>query len=383
MDLSQYKPAEGRPLKVLVLGFRGPGCEGGIERHVEELTSQLAHSATEISLIGRSPYRNERLQPKPNVQVKWLWAPRAHWLETPVHSFVGLAYAIVQRPDVLYVHAVGPALVTPLARLFGLPVVVTHHGFDFNRERWGLFARTILKLGEAFGMRFANERIVISREIQEHVSLRYGKAVWLIPNGVRLPDRVAGSEVIEKLGLTRGRYVVQVSRCVPEKRQSDLVAAFAKVNPPGWKLVLVGTLKDGDAYCETLRDIASRTPGVLLAGFRSGDELHQLYANAGLFVLPSSHEGLPIALLEALSYGLPALVSDIPSNLEVGLPSEQYFPLGDVDALASKIAARIACPEDGLRAEERRDFVASRYDWQSIAQRTLAVLQRAAGRHSA
>ncbi len=365
-------------LSILVLGTRGPGCEGGIERHVEELVPLLAAEGHSVEVLGRSTYRNTRYHWPPTVKVTWLWAPRINWLETILHSFIGVLYAIIKRPDVLHIHAIGPALVTPIARLFGLRVAITHHGFDYDRERWGGIAKTMLRLGEQLGMRFANERIVISHVIEEWVEKRFHRPSWLIPNGVRLPSPVTAHEHICKLGLEKGRYVIQVSRCVPEKRQHDLIEAFLKADLPGWKLVLVGGTREGDSYGDRLKGMAATSSNIVMAGYRSGDELHQLYSHAGIFVLPSSHEGLPIALLEALSYGLRSIVSDIPSNLEVNLASEHYFHLGDTDELARKLIEFAAIPSSDVEREQRRQLVREKYDWKPIARQTLNVLRQAA-----
>lgn len=365
-------------LRIAVLGTRGPGCEGGIERHVEELVPLLGRDVHSIELFGRTPYRNGDFSVPANVHVRWLWAPRLHWLETPAHSLLAALVAIFQRPDIVHIHAIGPALVTPLVRLFGLRVVVTHHGYDYNRERWGLIARLVLKAGEFLGMRFANERIVISRDIQRHIEETYGKTSWLIPNGVRLPSGCSSNETLDALGLVRGRYIAQVSRCVPEKRQLDLINAFEKAQLDDWKLAIVGTLKDGDEYSDRVRKRAAEVPGVVLAGFRTSHELDALYAGAGVFVLPSSHEGLPIALLEALSYGLTAVASDIPSNREVDLPAEQYFPLGDIDALAERLQHYATRPATDEERAMRRRLVKERYDWVNIASKTINVYLRMA-----
>jgi glycosyltransferase involved in cell wall biosynthesis len=365
-------------LRILVLGTRGPGCEGGIERHVEELIPLLAAEGHSIEVLGRATYRNTRYQWPAAVKVTWLWAPKTSWLETILHSFIGVLYAIIKRPDVLHIHAIGPALLTPVARLFGLRVVITHHGFDYDRERWGGFAKMMLRLGERFGMQFATERIVISRVIKDWVEERFHRPCWLIPNGVRFPDPAVSHEHICKLGLEKDRYVIQVSRCVPEKRQHDLIEAFLKAAIPGWKLVLVGGTREGDSYGDKLQAMAASSNNIVMAGFRSGEELHQLYSHAGIFVLPSSHEGLPIALLEALSYGLRSIVSDIPSNLEVDLAEKHYFHLGDTDELASKLVEFAAVPSTNEEREQRRQLVRDKYDWKPIAHQTLKVLKQAA-----
>ncbi len=367
-------------LRILILGTRGPGCEGGIERHVEELVPLFVSEGHTVEVLGRSSYRNDRYQWPSSVKVTWLWSARVSWLETLLHSFLGVMYAIIKRPDVLHIHAIGPALFTPLARLFGLRVVVTHHGFDYDRERWGGFAKSILKLGEKFGMQFANERIVISKVIRDSVDTHHHRSSCLIPNGVRLPVPSTALEHPCKLKLEKGRYFIQVSRCVPEKRQHDLIEAFLKAAVPGWKLVLVGGIREGDSYGEKLKTLANRSKDIVLAGFRSGEELNQLYSHAGVFVLPSSHEGLPIALLEALSYGLSSIVSDIPSNLEVDLPTDHYFHLGDTEELAAKLREFSSMPTTGAQRAQRRQLVQDKYDWKPIALQTLKVLRRAASR---
>jgi glycosyltransferase involved in cell wall biosynthesis len=280
-------------------------------------------------------------------------------------------YAALARPDILHIHAIGPALVTPLARLLGLRVVVTHHGADYEREKWGAFARWVLRLGEFLGMKCANERIAVSRVIADQVRSKYARECKVIPNGVPVATRNVKAEYVAGLGLEPGRYFLQVSRIVPEKRQLDLINAYAKADAPGWKLVLVGGT-DTSEYVREVQAAAGRH-GVLMTGYKGGEPLTQLYSHAGAFVLPSSHEGLPIVLLEALSFGCRVLASDIPANLEVGLARSSYFPVGDVDSLARDLSdlARLA---DGIEEREARTrFVASRYDWDAIAKTTLGV----------
>ena len=365
-------PERQDPLDILVLGTRGPGVEGGIERHVDELVPLLASHGMRCEVIGRSPYRTDN-EIHPDVKVTWLWAPKVSWLETLLHSFLGLLYAAIRRPDVVHVHAVGPALITPFARLLGLNVVVTHHGFDYEREKWGGFARSVIRLGESLGMRFANQRIVISTEIRQRVEENYERDTRLIPNGVRLPELAQQQAVLDELGLTPQRYVLQVSRLVPEKRQMDLIKAFREADLDGWKLVFAGTLVEGNDYVERLVREGEQCDDVVFAGFRSGEALNELYTHAGIFVLPSSHEGLPIALLESLSYGLTAVASAIPSNLEVGLPEQQYFPLGNTSALAAKLQRFSRTGREACDVLKRREFVRDRYDWKKIALDTLQV----------
>ena len=133
--------------------------------------------------------------------------------------------------------------------------------------------------------------------------------------------------------------------------------------------------RDSSSYAEEVA-LAAKSTDVVLTGFQRGKALAQLYSHAGAFVLPSSHEGLPIALLEALSYGLPVLASDIPANLEIGLDESSYFPLGDVAALAEGLARVARMPQDESMRAARRGWVATTYDWKLIAEQTLRVYRR-------
>ena len=363
------------------LGLRGfPAVQGGVETHAEHICPLLAEFGTEVHVLTRSSYQSKDFRDEwMGVHFHSLWAPHSKGLEAIVHTFLGVLYAgFVRRPDVLHIQAIGPAVMTPLARFFGLTVVVTHHGPDYDRQKWGRFARLMLRLGERFGMRWSHERIVISEVIRDIVRDKHGRESSLIPNGVVLPELPSTTNKLEQFGLMPGKYILLVSRLVPEKRHLNLIEAFRRADMRDWKLAIVGSSDHPDAYTRQVLHTAAKTPGVVCTGFQSGQGLRELYAHAGVFVLPSSHEGLPIAMLEALSYGLPVVASDIPANLEVGLPAEHYYPLGDVDALATKLKEFSARPLNLDTRETRRAWVSERFDWRNIARRTMAVYQTAA-----
>ncbi len=369
----------GRPIRVAFLGLRGfPQVQGGVETHAEYLCPLLLEMGCEVDVIVRSPYMPAEIgRSWRGVRFVRVWAPHSKNLEAIVHTFLGVLVAAIRRPDILHIQAIGPALMTPLARLLGLRVVVTHHGPDYDRQKWGPFAKTMLKMGERFGMRWSHGRIVISEVILRLVREKHGCDSTLIPNGVTLPALPTGRDTLDGFGLVPGRYVVLISRLVPEKRHLDLIEAFRRAALPGWKLAIVGASDHPDAYVQSVLDAATNTPNVVCTGFQSGAKLAELFGHAGVFVLPSSHEGLPIALLEALSYGLPVIASDIPANLEVGLPPEHYFPLGDTAALSDRLVQFSSAAPDAEVREARRQWVAGRYDWRSIAAQTVAVYRTA------
>jgi len=364
-------------MRIMVLGLRGfPGVQGGVETHAEHLYPLLVKLGCEVDVIVRSQYMPGDIGDTwRGVRFRRLWSPCPcmKGIEAFVHSFLGVLYAALKRPDVLHIHAIGPAMMTPLARIFGLRVVVTYHTQDYVREKWGFIARWVLRTGEHLGMRFTNRCIVISTLIQEMVRTKYNRGSVLIPNGVPIPKFLHTRLALQRFGLEPRRYVLLVSRLDPGKRHIDLIRAFTEANLPDWKLVLAGALDPPDDYIRAVLSLADTTPNIVLMGFQNGSALQELYANAGVFVLPSSHEGLPIVLLEALSYGLPVLASDIPANLEVGLPEEHYFPLGDVSALAQMLRKFCAMRFDGQWRAEIRNRVKHEYEWERIAEQTLGV----------
>lgn len=373
------------PMRIMVLGLRGfPGIQGGVETHAEFLYPMLAQRGCQVEVLVRTPYwPKDKEREWQGIRFRPLWSPRSKGLEAFLHSFLGVLYAGIKRPDILHIHAIGPALVTPLARLLGLRVVVTHHGPDYDREKWGWFSRRILRLGERCAARFANQMIVISGVIKQLILSKYHRDTIIIPNGVVVSEAPQTIHALQQFSLERGRYVLTVSRFVPEKRHGDLIRAFAAAGLTGWKLVLVGSLEPADDYIGSIRTLVKDEPDIVLTGFQSGMALRELYANAGLFVLPSSHEGLPIALLEALSYGLCAIASDIPANLEINLPARQYFPLGDVHALADVLQYFGGAASVVSNRDEIKNWVSKQYNWEDIAEQTLVTYKSMLHRQSA
>jgi glycosyltransferase involved in cell wall biosynthesis len=373
----------GLGVSVIALGLRGiPNVPGGVEVHASELYPRLQALGANVIVMGRNPYRPANSPERwRGVTVRWIASPRMQGVESLVHTFFGVLYAAVRRPDVLHIHAVGPWLMTPLAKLLGLKVVVTHHGEDYMREKWNAPARAILRLGERLGMAFADETIVISSSLLDLARVTYGRPATLIPNGVSEPSPLTTQVLFKKHGLTRHRYVIQVSRLVPEKRQLDLITAFNAANLPGWKLLLVGGAQGSQRYADLVREQIADNPAIVNTGFLTPPEVQELLMHAGIFALPSSHEGLPISLLEAMKLGTPALASDIPANREVKLDESSYFPVGDTETLTQRLRG-LAAITDEQRATIAQKLIEScgRYDWDAIAESTMKVLERVAKR---
>lgn len=373
---SDASPAS--PLRVVVVGLRAiTNVQGGIEMHARRLYPLLARLGCDIEVVQRSPYAAaDRPRSWHGVRLKYAWAPKTPGMETAVHSLLGVLYAAVKRPDILHLHAVGPASLAPLARALGLRVVVTHHAADYEREKWGRLAKLLLRSGERLGMRYANRSVVVSKVLQDGVRSKYGVETALIPNGAPRACRAESRHALTRFGLEPGRYVLCVARMEPEKRPLDLIEAFERARLPGWKLAIVGNVDEQLRYTREVLQRARRNPDVVVTGFQTGKALRELYSHCGIFVLPSSCEGHPIALLEALSYGRPALASAIPENLVIPLPRDCFFPVGDTAALAGMLE-RIA--EGAAEAVDLRQIVRARYSWRRAAQLTRSVYEEVVG----
>lgn len=368
-----------KKLKIVVTGTRGiPNIMGGVETHCEELFPRLILLRYDVTLIRRSGYVQEAepLKEWKGVKLIDIPAPKSKKFEAIIHTFRAINKAKSLHADIVHIHTIGPCLLAPYARLLGLKVVMTHHGPDYDRDKWGKAAKAMLKLGEWLGCRFANQVIVISDVIKELIRQKHGreKDVTLIYNGVSTPEICSYPEYFRELGIEEGKYVLGMCRFVPEKNLHHLVEAFSRLQQEGrltgYKLVLAGDTDFEDNYSRSLKAMA-REHGAVLTGFIKGKKLHSLLTHTACYVLPSSHEGLPIALLEAMSYKVPVIASDIPANLEVGLESCHYFPCGDVGALAGRIEA--FCAKD---PDVQYDMRA--YDWDIIARQTCEVYTQAA-----
>jgi glycosyltransferase involved in cell wall biosynthesis len=361
-------------MRIAVTGLRGiPGVMGGVETHCEELLPRVKRLAPDaaITVFARGPYVPPGASEHKGVRIVPVASPRSRSFEAIIATFNSVLAARRDGAKLVHIHAIGPALLTPLARMLGLKVVVTHHGEDYRRAKWGFVARQMLRLGERFALRSADRLIAVSPSLTERLRAAYppgAERIRFIPNGV--PELPAGrGDALTRLGLTRGNYILAVGRLVPEKGLHDLIDAHQRAGDPR-TLVIVGGADHESAYAAKLRTRESQQ--VRFAGLQDRATVRELFENAALFVMPSYHEGLPIAALEAASCATPMLLSDIQPNRDLGLPPHHYFPVGDVSALTE----RLGRPAAGY-AVEREAFL-SAFDWDRISERTLEVYREVA-----
>lgn len=374
-------------MRIAFIGQKGVGIGekgGGIETHVTALATGLVERGHEVTVYARRRYGVPRHLPE-GVRVRFAPTIYRKNLETIVHTFFSTLDALIRPYDIIHYHGVGPATLAWLPRLLrpGVRVVATFHAQDRLHAKWGKFARTYLHFGEWAACRFPHATIAISHVFQVEMRRAYGREATYIPNGATV-STVTDDDFVRRYGLVSGRYILNVSRFVPNKGQLLLVQAYkalkAQGRTAGLPLVLVGAPSYTEEYMRAVREAADADADIRFLGFQSGEPLRQLFAHAYLFVLPSFYEGLSLTVLEAMSFGTPVLVSDIPENVEAIKHAGFSFRNGDQDDLAEKLGELIRHPplveQAGVQA---RETIAKHFSWDAIVDRTDALYRRVRG----
>lgn len=358
---------------------RIPSREGGIEIVVEELCTRMVNKGNRVTCYNRAghhvsgaeydtkaakEYKGIRLKKVPTIEKKGLAAVSS--------SFFAAIFAALGHYNVVHIHAEGPAFFCWIPKLFRKKVIVTVHGLDWSREKWKSgFGSKFIRQGERNAVKYADEIIVLSEGVQKYFMDTYGRKTRFIPNGVNCPEIKSAELIHEKYGLTKDSYILFLGRLVPEKGIRYLIEAFKQVKTDK-KLVIAGGSSDTDEFAKELKEMAKGDDRILFTGFVQGQALEELYNNAYVYTLPSDMEGMPLSLLEAMSYGNCCLVSDIAECAEVVEDKALIFEKSNVDDLREKLQK--ACDEvdmvEGMK-RQASDFICSKYNWDEVVERTL------------
>lgn len=368
-----------------MLGLRAIGQgSGGVEKAVEEISTRLAGRGHDVTVFCRARYNRRGLDHFEGVRLVNLPAIYTKHLEAATHSFVA-ALRTLRGFDIVHFHAIGPSMFSWLPRLTGQRVVATVHALDWRREKWSGFAKLALRLGARAATTFPQRTIAVSRTIQQFLIERFERDTTYIPNGVT-PGEKRPINKLARFGLKGGDYTLYLGRLVPEKGCHLLIRAFRELKTDR-KLLIAGGESHSDRYAAELHELARGDSRIVFAGPLYGEDKDEAFSNASLFVLPSTLEGMPIVLLEAMSYGTPVLCSDIPENMEVVRPADtspqlaSTFPRGDADGLRAAAEACLQSPADiGSRAERAAEHVAREFNWDRIVTQTETVYAERGGR---
>lgn len=369
----------GRGLNIAMFGHkRIPSREGGIEVVVDELSTRMVARGNRVTCYNRSghhvsgsEYDATASDTYKGVRLKRVWTVNKRGLAAMTASVSAAFHAAFGKYDVVHVHAEGPAFMCWLPKLFGKKVIVTIHGLDWARAKWGRFASWYIRSGEKCAVKYADKIIVLSKAVQAYFQETYGRETVFIPNGVVKPTPRAACEIEKRWGLTTHGYVLYLGRLVPEKGVHYLTEAWKNIDSP-MKLVIAGGSSDTMDYMDILKEKAG--DNVIFTGFQQGQILEELYSNAYLYVLPSDLEGMPLSLLEAMSYGNCCLVSSIEECTQVVEDHAVVFEKGNIEDLRDKLQALLDCPDEVRKYRETAsEYICEKYNWDDVVDRTLAL----------
>jgi len=368
-------------MKIAVIGVKGlPAKQGGIENYCAEVYPRMVAQGHSVDLFARASYTDCSWFEQENfygVRVLTLPSLPLRGIDAFSSSAIGAITSSTKKYDIVHFHALGPALFSWLPKIASsAKVVVTCQGLDWQRAKWGNTSSLLIRMGEKAAVRYADEIIVVSKNLQSYFFETYGRQTVYIPNA---PASYAESDrkfsYGTSLGLDQGKYIVFLGRLVPEKRPDLLIQAFQSLKPPGWKLVLAGGVSDTSLYSSKLNDLAEGNPDVIFAGEIRGTRLAEIVRGAGLFVLPSDLEGLPLSMLEAMSQGIPALASDIPPHQQ--LINDQrgvLFRAGDINSCIHSLDWAINHPQEmAVMAKNAQQHVEKYYNWDHITAENLKI----------
>lgn len=373
-----------RKINIAMLGHkRVPSREGGIEIVVEELSTRMVRLGNSVTCYNRSghhvsgkKYDDKSIQEYKGVRLKYVPTIDKKGLAAMSSSITGAIGAALGDYHVVHFHAEGPSFMCWLPKLFRKKIIVTVHGLDHQRAKWGTFARAYIMQGEKNAVKYADEIIVLSEGVQRYFKEKYNRDTKFIPNGVNCLRQRKANAIATKYGLKENNYLLFLGRIVPEKGLRYLIEAFKNVRTDK-RLVIAGGSSDTEEFMDELGKMASKDERVIFTGFVQGEVLEELYSNAYLYVLPSDLEGMPLSLLEAMSYGNCCVVSDIPECTEVVEDKAVIFEKSNVADLREKL--QMLCDDDaivGKYKENATDFICGKYNWDLVVDKTLELYKR-------
>lgn len=370
-----------KKLNIAMLGHKHVlSREGGIEIVVNELATRMVAKGHSVTCYDRHTHHVAGDTPIDTrtevggVKIIPVWTIEKKGLAAMTSSLSAAWRAAWGKYDVVHIHAEGPAAMSWLPKIRGKRVIVTVHGLDWARAKWGGFATKYIKWGEKQAVKHADEIIVLSRGVQEYFKTTYNRDTVFIPNGVSRPEPRSVNEIKKLWGLEKNSYVLFLGRIVPEKGLRYLVEAWKGINTDK-KLVIAGGSSDTEAFMNELK--AAAGDGVIFTGFQQGRVLEELYSNAYIYTLPSDLEGMPLSLLEAMSYGNCCVVSDIPECAEVVEDKAVVFRHSDVKELNSTLQQLL---DDPVLVEQYKagaaDFICQKYNWDDVVGKTLELYSK-------
>lgn len=362
-------------MRIAMIGQKGiPSRSGGVEIHVEEIAARLAERGNDVTVFCRKSYCEEIKDTHRGINLKYMPSINTKHLDAITYTFLSSVFVAFGKYDVIHYHALGPSLLSFIPRMLGKKVICTVHGLDWQRDKWGKVAKSVLKLGEVATAKFPHKTISVSQTIADYYNDTYNNDTVFIPNGIDEKEIVESEEITKKYNLKKDEYILFLARLVPEKGLHYLIEAYNNINT-NKKLVIAGGSSHSDDYVDRIKENVKDNENIIMTGFVKGKLLDELFSNAYIYILPSEIEGLPISLLEAMSFGNCCLVSDIEQNMEVIGDNWGYsFESKNSKDLKEKLEELLNNEEKVNRIKENvQSYVKQKYNWDEVSRQTEEV----------
>ena len=357
-------------MKIAMIGHkRIPSREGGVEVVVEELSTRLVKDGYQVDVYNRkgknvqdkkADKNKKKLKEYKGVRIITIPTINKKGLDALIYSILATIRALFGHYDVIHFHAEGSCAMLWLPHLFGIRTVATIHGLDWQRSKWGGLGTKYIKFGEKIAAKYADEIIVLSKGVEKYFLDTYNRKTHFIPNGVEKPTIREAKIIKEKYGLEKDSYILFLARIVPEKGLHYLIEAYNQIETDK-KLVIAGGASHTNDYLKKIKEMVKGIPNIIMTGFVQGRELEELYSNCCLYCLPSDIEGMPLSLLEAMSYGCRCLVSDIEENTQVTEKYAKIFKKSDVKDLKNKLNKLLK--SENQNQNQISNYIFEKYNW--------------------
>lgn len=371
-------------LRIAMLGHKHiPSREGGVEVVVEELSKRMVKKGHKVTCYNRrghhiagKKFDEEYLHEYKGIQIKRVCTINRKGLAAVSSSVFAAIRIALGKYDIVHFHAEGSCVMLWMLKLFGKRCIVTIHGLDWKRMKWGGFAKKYIRFCEKVAVKFADEIIVLSHNTKEYFLKEYGRKTVFIPNGVNRPDIIDAEIIKGKWNLEKDSYILFLGRLVPEKGIRYLIEAYKYVQTEK-KLVIAGGSSDSGEFIRELKELGKGDNRIIFTGFVQGKMLEELYSNAYIYTLPSDLEGMPLSLLEAMSYGNCCLASDIAECSEIVEDKAMLFRKSNVEDLKNKL--QMLCDQKDMvlkYKKEATDFICGKYGWDDIVTQTMSLYRK-------
>ena len=372
-------------MKIAMIGHkRIPSREGGVEIVVEELSTRMVKKGNQVTCYNRrgkhvmnKDLKKRSIKEYKGVRIKNVLTIDKKGLAAMTASFFATICALFSKAEVVHYHAEGPCAWMWIIKFFSRKkTIATIHGIDWKRAKWTGFATKYIKHGEKVAVKYADEIIVLSKNVQDYFYKEYNRKTVFIPNGVSKPNIEKAKLIKERFNLTKEDYILFLGRIVPEKGIHYLIEAYKTIKT-NKKLVIAGGASDTDSYYQELKEKSKNNKNIIFTGFVQGKELDELYSNAYIYCLPSDLEGMPLSLLEAMSYGNCCLTSDIPECATVIKDNGITFKKSNVKDL-TKTLQKLCDDKELVKKykEESQDYILKEYNWDDVVDKTIELYRK-------